>query len=141
MPLDFSGQNLKGRSFKGRKDLTGANFSYADIRGADFTGAILIGANFSHAKAGIQYRWIISLVTASLFLAALTGFVSGKSGIFASSALSTEFIQKYTVVPAVIIVLIIVIFFLVTIRYGLTVALANLAWTLIISLDFGLDGC
>lgn len=37
--MDFSGQNLRGRNFKGRKDLADANFSYADIRGANFTNA------------------------------------------------------------------------------------------------------
>ena len=47
MPVDYSGRNLLGRSFKGQ-DLTGVNFSYADIRSADFSGAILIGANFSN---------------------------------------------------------------------------------------------
>jgi uncharacterized protein YjbI with pentapeptide repeats len=57
MALDNSYQNLRGRNFKGRKDLAGANFSYADIRGANFTNANLTGANFSHAKAGLQRRW------------------------------------------------------------------------------------
>ena len=51
--LDFSGQNLRGRSFKGR-NLSGANFSYADIRGADFSDTILRSANFTHTKAGSQ---------------------------------------------------------------------------------------
>ncbi|MEH1853053.1 MAG: hypothetical protein V7L11_15620 [Nostoc sp.] len=34
MALDNSCQNLRGRNFKGRQDLAGANFSYADIRGS-----------------------------------------------------------------------------------------------------------
>jgi uncharacterized protein YjbI with pentapeptide repeats len=42
IPLDFSGQNLRGRSFK-RQNLEGANFSYADIRSTNFTGATLTG--------------------------------------------------------------------------------------------------
>ncbi|MEH2053690.1 pentapeptide repeat-containing protein [Nostoc sp.] len=74
MALDFSGQNLRGRNFKGRQDLAGANFSYADIRGANFTNANLTGVNFSHAKAGLQQSWVISaaLVTAFLVLSALS---------------------------------------------------------------------
>ncbi len=64
MPQDFSRQNLRGRSFKG-KNLEGANFSYADIRSADFTGANLKGANFSHAQAGLQKRWTSFLVCVS----------------------------------------------------------------------------
>ncbi|MDZ7951945.1 pentapeptide repeat-containing protein [Nostoc sp. DedQUE09] len=74
MALDFSGQNLRGRNFKGRQDLVGANFSYADIRGANFTNANLTGANFSHAKAGLQRRWTIGAasVTALLVLSALS---------------------------------------------------------------------
>jgi uncharacterized protein YjbI with pentapeptide repeats len=91
--LDYSGQNLRGRSFKGQ-NLEGANFSGADIRGADFSGAtplpledsrlgsrgagereeIALGilhqkgsnltvANFSHTKAGLQKHWIVSLMS------------------------------------------------------------------------------
>lgn len=36
MTQDFSSQNLRGRSSKGRKDLAGENFSDADIRGTEF---------------------------------------------------------------------------------------------------------
>lgn len=70
MPADYSGKNLRGRSFKGQ-DLTGANFSGADIRGADFTDTILIGANFSYAKAGLQKRWVASLLIVSFLLSGL----------------------------------------------------------------------
>ncbi|MEH1785134.1 MAG: pentapeptide repeat-containing protein [Nostoc sp.] len=74
MALDFSGQNLRGRNFKGRKDLVGANFSYADIRGANFTNANLTSANFSHTKAGLQRRWVIFPVLLSWFSSGFAGF-------------------------------------------------------------------
>ncbi|WP_375491323.1 pentapeptide repeat-containing protein [uncultured Nostoc sp.] len=77
MPQDFSGQNLRGRSFKGQ-NLEGANFRYADIRSADFTGANLRGANFSHAKAGLQRRWVITLLVLALLLGLFSGFLSGQ---------------------------------------------------------------
>ncbi|MBG1241915.1 pentapeptide repeat-containing protein [Nostoc sp. NZL] len=51
MALDFSGQNLRGRNFKGRQDLVGANFSDAHIQGANFNGANLTGATFAVAFA------------------------------------------------------------------------------------------
>ncbi|MEH1853718.1 MAG: pentapeptide repeat-containing protein [Nostoc sp.] len=75
MALDNSCQNLRGRNFKGRQDLAGANFSYADIRGANFTNANLRGTNFSHTKAGLQRRWAIFLVLVSCLLLGLSGFI------------------------------------------------------------------
>ena len=81
MPENYSGQNLRGRSFK-NKDLTGVNFSDADIRGANFTNAILVNANFSNAKAGLQEHWRIVSVIIVLLLAALLGFLLGIGSYF-----------------------------------------------------------
>jgi hypothetical protein len=78
---DFSGENLRGQSFKG-KDLSGSNFSEADIRGANFTNAKLTGTNFSGVKAGLQRRWVSSLVVASSLLLGLSGLLIGFSGTF-----------------------------------------------------------
>lgn len=67
--LDFSGQNLRGRSFKGRQELAGANFSNALIEGADFTGANLRDANFCSVQAGLQdyrFRIFMDCIFASL---------------------------------------------------------------------------
>ncbi|MBD2249082.1 pentapeptide repeat-containing protein [Nostoc sp. FACHB-888] len=75
MLQDFSGQNLRGRSFKGQ-NLVGANFSGADIRSADFTGANLTDANFSHAKAGLQKSWIVTLILFGLLVSILSTSMS-----------------------------------------------------------------
>jgi uncharacterized protein YjbI with pentapeptide repeats len=72
MPLNFSGKNLQGRSFRDM-DLTGANFSAADIRGADFTQAILLDANFSDANAGLPQVWRWQLTLLVLLLSLLSG--------------------------------------------------------------------
>jgi uncharacterized protein YjbI with pentapeptide repeats len=76
MSLDFSNQNLRGRSFKDQ-NLEGANFSHADIRGANFSHADLTGANFSYAKAGAEDHWIILLMILSVLLSAGSGLFSG----------------------------------------------------------------
>ncbi|OUL23972.1 hypothetical protein BV378_20280 [Nostoc sp. RF31YmG] len=75
MPLDFSGQNLRGRSFKGQ-NLEGANFSDADIRGADFSGASLKDACLSGARAGLQYYLVFFIIVLSFFLSVIIGFIS-----------------------------------------------------------------
>ncbi|MEM7578419.1 MAG: pentapeptide repeat-containing protein [Cyanobacteria bacterium P01_A01_bin.80] len=90
MPLDYSGQNLRGRSFKGQ-DLSGANFSGADIRGANFTGAMLQNANFSHAKAGLKKRRVIGLVIFSCFLSSLAALVSSLAAIVISTNFEPNF--------------------------------------------------
>ncbi len=125
MSLDFSGQNLQGRSFKGQ-NLEGANFSDADIRGVDFTNANLRGANFSHAKAGLQWNWVISLVSISLLVSALTGFSSvlafSSFFVFISSA-KVLLSQLYTILCIVIVLAMFAVFFFVIVRRGLEVAL------------------
>jgi len=67
MTLDFSHQDLRGRSFVGL-DLTNANFSHADIRGTDFSKAILTGANFRHTVAGMRSPLLLLFISVSLLL-------------------------------------------------------------------------
>ena len=78
MSESYPDADLRGRSFRGR-DLTQADFSHADIRGADFTDAILVGANLSQSRSGLQPRWLVGLVIASIAAALLTGAILGFS--------------------------------------------------------------
>jgi uncharacterized protein YjbI with pentapeptide repeats len=79
-PLDFVGQNLKGRSFRGQ-NLTGADFSGANLQGADFRQANLTRANFHQAR--IQSA---NFTNAQLTRAQLTHVIAGL-GFFQKSIL------------------------------------------------------
>ncbi len=118
MPQDFSGKNLRGRNFKGQ-NLTGAKFIGADIRGANFTNAILKEADFTGAKAGLQRRWTIFLVTISLALSVISGLLSGLTTVWVTVFLSSNNIKEYTLIPGVLLVIFLAIFFIVTLRQGL----------------------
>ncbi|MFN6572098.1 pentapeptide repeat-containing protein [Dendronalium sp. ChiSLP03b] len=134
MALDFSGQNLRGRNFKGRQDLAGANFSYADIRGANFTNASLRGANFNHAKAGLQRRWVIGLVLVSFFLSGLLGFLWAFNAylvlqIFNSSNIGNQ-------ITSWVALIILIAFYFITIRQGFTASLGGVAFAFAIAAAF-----
>lgn len=124
MPQDFSGQNLRGRSFKGQ-DLTGANFSRADIRGANFTDATLTGANFSYAKAGLQRRWIISLLIASPILSAVAVLISIIIGLLVGYFSIPN--SNFNVIASIAILVVLAAFFVVTIYKGLEPSLRLVA--------------
>nr|WP_322715964.1 pentapeptide repeat-containing protein [Nostoc sp. ChiQUE02]MDZ8228819.1 pentapeptide repeat-containing protein [Nostoc sp. ChiQUE02] len=127
MPQDFSGQNLRGHSFKGQ-NLEAANFSGADIRGANFTGANLRGANFSHAKAGLQKHWIVSLILLTLLLIGLVGFITAFNFRRAEEYyLSFESIQRHTILPGVIMQILLIIFAIITVYRGLEIAVGATA--------------
>ncbi|QYX30714.1 pentapeptide repeat-containing protein [Sphaerospermopsis torques-reginae] len=119
MPPDYSGQNLRGRSFKGQ-DLTGANFSKADIRGANFTNAILKDADFTGAKAGLQRRWVIGLLIATLLMSALSGFFSIIIGTLIALILNPENSENFII--GIVSLVIVIVFCIVTISKGLTAA-------------------
>ena len=89
MPQDYSGKNLRGRSFKGQKleganfsnaNLEGTNFSNANLEGTNFSNANLEGANFHGAKAGLQLRWKIGLIIISWLLSAISALFAGNVG-------------------------------------------------------------
>ena len=125
MTQDFSGQNLRGRSFRGRKDLVGANFSYADIRGADFTNALLIEANFSQAQAGRERFWTVALLVISLVLSTLSGVVSAFVGVITGNVLISQ--NPIEILAGVVILMALAGFVLFSIRRGLLVACGVLA--------------
>ena len=138
MPKDFSGKNLRGHNFQGQ-NLTGAKFIGADIRGANFTNAILIGADirganftnailreadFTGAKAGLQRRWIIFLVTISLFLSLISGLILILASFWVAFFFTSDNIKQYTMIPSVVVLIILAILFIATIRQGLGVGAA-----------------
>jgi uncharacterized protein YjbI with pentapeptide repeats len=130
MLLDFSGQNLRGRNFEG--NLSGANFSGADIRGASFSNANLKGANFTKAKAGLQKRWAIVLLILLLVLSIASGVLLGINALTSLLYIFPENgIPDFTSNPVtgISIFLICAIFFYITIRYGIT----TVAWFFLVS--------
>ena len=127
MPQDFSGKNLRGRNFKGQ-NLTGAKFIGADIRGANFTNANLREADFTRAKAGLQRRWTIFLVTISLFLSVISGLMSGLTTGWVALFFTSNNIKNYTLLPGVLLLIFLAIFFIVTLREGLVAGAVVGAW-------------
>ena len=121
MPQNFSGKNLRGRNFKDQ-NLTGAKFIGADIRGANFTNAILKEADFTRAKAGLQRRWTIFLVTVSLFLSVISGLISGQGNFWVGVLFTPYNIKQFSDTPGVIVLIVLAIFFIVTIRQGIGTA-------------------
>ncbi len=121
---DFSGKNLRGHSFRGQ-NLIGVNFSYADIRGADFTGAILTNANFSHARAGLRSHQAMNLTLVALLLAALVGFTSTFTTVFAAYLLFPYSVSPDRVLASIVVLGLSIILSLVTVRYGLETALST----------------
>ncbi|MBO3461229.1 pentapeptide repeat-containing protein [Aetokthonos hydrillicola Thurmond2011] len=119
MSQDFSGQNLRGRSFKDQ-DLTEANFSGADIRSTDFSGANLEGANFSQVKAGLQKRWTAFLVLVSWLMSGFAGFLSTFVGVLISHASESSEIR----VSGWTALIVVIVVFIVIIRQGLNSAIA-----------------
>lgn len=125
MTQDFSGQNLRGRSFQGRKDLVGANFSYADIRGADFTNTLLMGANFSQAQAGRERFWAIVLLVVSSLLSTLSGFAAAFVGVNSGIVLISQ--DPIEILAGLVILVTFAVFILVIVRQGLAIAFGVLA--------------
>ncbi|TBR57925.1 hypothetical protein B4U84_18380 [Westiellopsis prolifica IICB1] len=132
MRLDYSGQNLRGRSFKGQ-NLTGANFSGADIKGTDFTDTNLRDANFCFAKAGLQNCWRLTLLITLLLIGILALFTAGVVAVFAGRKLlpASELVGHYLIIFLNPIIL--TIFFILTIYQGLNKALIAMVSLTVVS--------
>ena len=77
--LNFSGQNLQGKSFQGQ-NLVGADFRGADIRSTNFTGANLTNADFSGAVAGLDRKSSLILFLLAIFVSMMAGALAGLGG-------------------------------------------------------------
>ncbi|MCP6761209.1 MAG: pentapeptide repeat-containing protein [Fischerella sp. CENA71] len=103
---DFSGQNLRGRSFK-NQNLERAIFSGADIRGADFTAANLKGAFFNGATAGLPKHREVFLKIILLLLSFLGGFTAAFPGIWITDFFFIKKNYYYSIIPGVLALIII----------------------------------
>lgn len=116
----FHGVNLSGQSFKG-ENLSGVDFTAADIRGANFTDDILRDTNFTKARAGKQRRWIVVELFAALVLAMTLGSMLGFSSRFLAYYFEIETINKFTPIPASLVLFIYTILFTSILQFGFTV--------------------
>ena len=139
MPPDYSGQNLRGCSFKGQ-NLTGANFRKADIRGANFTNAILKDADFTSAKAGLQKRWTIGLLTLSLLLSGLSGFLSLFVSTFVAYFFNEDTEKTATFIAAIVCLIVILFFCIISIRKSLTAGLITGVVAFAVAFTFAVAG-
>ena len=111
--LNFTGQNLKNRSFR-NQNLTEADFSNADIRSSDFSGAILEGANFRGAIAGLEPKKQLRVIAIEITLAGIAGLIAAlAAGIFFISFF--EHLKSSTVIIALALTVILAIS---VIKYG-----------------------
>jgi uncharacterized protein YjbI with pentapeptide repeats len=142
MLLDYSGQDLTGRSFK-RQKLNGANFSNADIRDADFSNADIRGANFSNAKlmnvkfvkvnAGLPKSLEIFRTIILLFLSSLGGFIAAFPGIWITEFFFTKANYYYSIVPGILALIILISLYFTICKKGLgsTVVAISIIGTLV----------
>ncbi|MBD2106832.1 pentapeptide repeat-containing protein [Nodosilinea sp. FACHB-13] len=122
---DFRGAVLRGCNFH-RVDLSRADFSGADIRSARFVEATLEEVNFSHARAGLQRRWVVGQLLLIVLISVITGFLQGFAGAWIGYLL-TEGSQEFLIAGLVSSVLVIVVFLTIA-RQGFTLkALGSVA--------------
>jgi uncharacterized protein YjbI with pentapeptide repeats len=124
--LDFTHQDLQGRSFRGQ-NLTGAIFTGADIRSADFAAAQLVGADFTQVTAGLNRPWWWLMVVTIVLLAGLAGAGCSIACVITMRLLHPEYIAHRSLLPGITTLIVVPLFMLGVIRWGLTTQLATLA--------------
>ncbi|BAZ39544.1 rfrA pentapeptide repeat-containing protein [Calothrix sp. NIES-4101] len=128
MSLNFTGKDLRGRSFRG-VNLAGANFSHADIRGTNFSDTTLIGANFHQVQAGLENYQLFLLSCLALSLSAICGFAAAFSGIIATDFIFFAVREgfKFTLLAGGIALITLVVFCVLIVHQALEVALGTAA--------------
>jgi len=108
MAQTIIGKDFRNQSFRGLKDLAGADFTGADLRGCDFRDAILIGANFTGATTGKSRKQLVTLIAFAIAVAvaiAVAGVGAGAVvGVVARSfggAVARSFAGSFVVVVVV----------------------------------------
>ncbi|MBW4449176.1 MAG: pentapeptide repeat-containing protein [Spirirestis rafaelensis WJT71-NPBG6] len=123
MLLDYSGQNLRGRSFIGQ-NLEGANFSGADIRGADFSNAILKDADFKGAEAGVNQSLHFKLFMSNGLQSALVGFLPFFTSVSLVNIFKTTYFEN--TITVIVCLFVQAIFMIITVYKGLTVSFGTI---------------
>ncbi|MDJ0747015.1 MAG: pentapeptide repeat-containing protein [Xenococcaceae cyanobacterium MO_167.B27] len=127
--LNFSGQNLQGKSFK-EQNLIGADFRGANICSTDFTGANLTNADFSDAVAGLDRKSTIIVFLISIFISMTAGAMAGLGGQFIQRLFEQS---QYTSLAITISNILLAIFLLVTFWKGLGTAIKSLVSKIVFS--------
>lgn len=68
---NFQSAKLQGANFEGL-NLSGAVFTHADLRGVNFRNAILNTTDFSYAKMGLNFQFMVVIGSLALFFTLLT---------------------------------------------------------------------
>ncbi|MEM1392422.1 MAG: pentapeptide repeat-containing protein [Cyanobacteria bacterium P01_H01_bin.150] len=123
MKQSFKNKNLSGSDFSG-SDLSGSDLSGSNIRSSKFTSVILKDANFTGAKAGLEFRWVIIFIIASLVLSTFSALITAVAAAFAADLYYLRLKDSFThFFPGIVIPAAIGTIYAVTLRYGLVEAL------------------
>jgi len=105
-----------------KREISNTSFSKGNIRGIDFSNVSLINANFTHAKAGLPFCWILVLIVGSGTLALLAGAIVGYLSTYTS--LMVEYsAPEQLIFSAILPSIFILILTLVSLRQGFGSAL------------------
>jgi hypothetical protein len=135
MSKDYSGQNLRGRSFQGEL-LDGADFTESDLRGADFSRASLIGADFTDARMGVRTVAGLVMFAGAVVVSVLAGVAIGNLAEATREQASSS--DWRDVLASVLMILVIVSFIATLLLKGASTAFRAFAVviSLVVILDF-----